>query len=134
LTDINPLDASRVQALKAATAEKQARRRQMVLRDLRVVLALPEGRRTIWWLLDAMCRVNDDSHDPSSPFTTAYNEGRRSVGVGLQQHVVAASADAYVRMLTERTLYDDDGNPFPAPGGHPDALRVQPPGGAVTCE
>ena len=89
--------------------------------DLRKVLATVEGQRLLWGLLED-CRVY--SHGFSTdPLLMAFESGKRSIGIGLIQRVMAIDPGLYdrarmeakreysrrERLLTEQTLANREG-------------------------
>lgn len=67
--------------------------------DLRAVMALAEGRRFIWDLIER-AGVFGPSY-ASDAGATAYNEGRRAVGIALLTRVQQDAPDAYALALNE---------------------------------
>lgn len=68
--------------------------------DLRAVLATTQGRRFLWRMLSQA-----GLYSPSfatDPLATAYNEGRRSVAMGLMLEAQRVSAPLYVRAVREQ--------------------------------
>lgn len=90
---------------KAGQRERLAQRRK---RDaLRVVLATPEGRRVLWGLLEE-ARVFQLSFVPEQASTTAFHEGRRSLGLALLAEIQTIYPHAYTRMAQEAQSLDAD--------------------------
>lgn len=76
--------------------------------DLTTIMATPSGRRFMWNLVEA-CGVLDASFAGDERMT-AYNEGRRSVGIELVQRLQAVTPDAYLKMVVEQaTLAAEEG-------------------------
>lgn len=83
-----------------ALYDEAQNRRAKLNEDMVWVLKDPRGRRTIYRLL-ALAQPYKGSFVPEKPFQTAFNEGRRDVGLALMEMVNAANADAYPQMLRE---------------------------------
>lgn len=70
-----------------------------ILRGLTKTLTDPEGRRLLWSYL-SFCGIYQTSF--TNDFgTTAYNEGRRSVGLKLLDDIVSASPEFLMLMMKE---------------------------------
>lgn len=69
--------------------------------DLRAALVTPGGRRLLWWVIDGVSGAMGRSF-AQDPYATAYNEGRRSVGVDVRLACERADSAAYVRMIREQ--------------------------------
>ena len=82
------------------TRAQAERRQQQRDNDVRAVLATPEGRRFLWWLLDDLCGLHSSAFGGDMPVLT-FLEGRRNVGVALMQHAQALAPDEYVLSLQE---------------------------------
>ena len=67
--------------------------------DLRAVLSTPEGRRFAWSILSA-CGVYARSFT-GEPLSSAFNEGRRSVGIEILERIEAQAPGSYQTMLKE---------------------------------
>lgn len=67
------------------------------LDDLRHLLAQPAGRRVLSQILQH-CGMDAVSHC-ADPHQTAFNEGRRSVGVRLVRELRRADFEAYLTMM-----------------------------------
>lgn len=85
---------SRVQETAAKAEQAEARR----LAAFRAVMATPQGRRWIWWLLDR-CGVFRTSF--TGDHVTYFNEGSRNVGLMVIADINAACPDFYLTMMTE---------------------------------
>ena len=73
-------------------------RAQRYAADLKDVMGTPQGRRVIWSLVDIAL-------GPSfalDPHATAFNEGRRSVALGLMTAAQKHAPDLYTLALTEQ--------------------------------
>jgi hypothetical protein len=67
--------------------------------DLRHVLAEPQGRRLLWRLIDSAGTFG--ASYAGEPQATAFNEGRRSVGIALMLEAQRVAQARYVQMLQE---------------------------------
>lgn len=99
-------DPTDIQAIVAAEQEAQQRRLAddtLAADALVLVMQSREGRRLVWHIIDRS-GCNGPSFDPSvpDPCVTAFNEGRRRVGLELQNQLYALSPDLYDVMLRER--------------------------------
>lgn len=84
-----------------AQRQTQAGRRDKRLdATLEGILSLPQGREWIWELL-GFCRVYHQSFVQGEPDSTAFNEGRRSVGNKLLGDIVRVSPAHYLTMMKE---------------------------------
>lgn len=77
-----------------------AARQQRDLADLRAVLALAEGRRWIWRVLEQTAAFRA-SYDPDSPLRMAFAEGRRSTGLWLLAELQQAAPEAFASLIAE---------------------------------
>lgn len=68
--------------------------------DLRSILAEKWGRRFIWGLLNK-CNVYALSFVPGEQDSTAFNEGRRSIGNALLSRLMDVKPEAYIKMMNE---------------------------------
>lgn len=68
--------------------------------DLRAVMSTPQGRRFVWRLLEHAGLFGPSY--ASDHGATAYNEGRRSIAIGLLTRVQTEATDLYVTALTEQ--------------------------------
>ena len=75
------------------------RKRQHEVNDLKSVLKLPEGRRLIWWLLSETKMFS--SCFSNNSMMTAWNEGRRDLGIELYGRVNAADINVFGKMQGE---------------------------------
>jgi hypothetical protein len=82
------------------TQDSFERRRQRELNDFSKVLDTVEGRRVLWRLL-GVAGVYHISHDVNSGFQTAYNEGRRSIGLIILDDVNLSKPKAFAQMQRE---------------------------------
>ena len=68
--------------------------------DMRALLSTPAGRRFFWRVLTQSGLYS--SSYAESPTATAYNEGRRSVGLALMQEAQRVDAQRYAVALREQ--------------------------------
>lgn len=71
--------------------------------DLAWLMSSPRGRRVFWRLLK---RTNVFGSSMTGNSQTFYNEGRRSVGIELNDIVQDRCPDSFVAMLGEQKDYD----------------------------
>ena len=86
---------------QVAKAEKEEADRQ---RDLDYILKEPRGRRFLYDLIYGTCHVGRLSHIPGDSDSTAFNEGARSVGEALLEHIRTQAKAKYMLMLEENHL------------------------------
>lgn len=79
--------------------EEQKRRRRRELNDLIKVLDIPEGRRVLWRLLSEAGVYRSSFTENSN--RTAFNEGRRDIGLLLLKDVNLAKPNAFAQMQRE---------------------------------
>jgi hypothetical protein len=79
--------------------EKEKSQRDRELDDVRTVLANPVGRRFLWRYL-SLCGVFTESFSVNE-MMTAYNEGRRNIGLKLLADIHESQPDAYLTMMQE---------------------------------
>lgn len=77
----------------------EERRHKRHMEDIKEIVQLPAGRRLIWELL-GYCRIMHSSMS-SDTHVTAYNEGRRGVGLHVLGELMEANPDAYCKMQKE---------------------------------
>lgn len=87
----------RQQVEKAKLTERQ--RKDLQLKDIATLLAMPEGRRFLWRLL-GHCKVNSSVFDPHGS-RLAYNSGMQDVGHFVLGEIVSAQPEAYLQMMQE---------------------------------
>lgn len=85
-------------ARRAAKVEKE----RLAVEDAVVqgIMATPGGRAWMHRYL-VSCAVFQRTFDPN-PHFTAFNEGRRSIGLSLLDDVMRASPDMYIQMMREQ--------------------------------
>lgn len=81
-------------------AEKNRQRREEEINDLRAVLSSVSGRRFIWRLLERG-GVFRSSFNAESDSYTAFNEGRRNLGLLVLNDILEADLDAFTLMQRE---------------------------------
>ncbi len=85
---------------QARLRELEAQRERQLEEDLDAVLSTDAGRRFAWDVLDRLCNVfggsfTDETH------RTAFNEGRRSIGLDLIEGAKRVSPQLYARMVQD---------------------------------
>lgn len=88
------------EAESARLVEKERRRRERELTDVREVIDSPQGRRFVWRLLSdarvfASCFVAGDPH------STSANEGKRDMGLLILNDLMVARPEAFAQMQRE---------------------------------
>lgn len=74
--------------------------RQVEANDVKAVMATPQGRRVVRrWL--AAAGIHRSTFAPGAPDVSAYNEGRRALGLQIEEEVARHSPDHYLLMLNE---------------------------------
>jgi hypothetical protein len=94
----NFIDSDNDTKSKESRAEYK-RRRDREINDLQSVLKKPEGRRFVYKMLSE-CGVFRASFSLNS-MQTAFNEGKRDIGLALLRELDEAEPHAYTQMLTE---------------------------------
>lgn len=102
--------ADQTQVKRAKQREKTTR--EQVLNDLRTVLSTRQGRRQMWRTLSE-CGVFRLSFVPGDHARTDFNEGRRSIGLGLMADLHDVDPSLYLTMATEAAT--DEAIIAPAP-------------------
>jgi hypothetical protein len=79
--------------------ERRKRYRDREIGDIRKILALPEGRRFMWRIMEfaGPTRLSFSQNDR----TTAFNEGRREVGLFLLKDIMEVKPEAFIQMQRE---------------------------------
>lgn len=80
--------------------DREEHRRLQEDDDIRSLLALPHGRRVIFRLIEETARVFSGSIS-TDPYATAFNEGRRDVGITLMRRVQQAAPESYIQALAD---------------------------------
>jgi hypothetical protein len=75
--------------------------REKQLKDLRLVLSKPEGRRLLWRLMGEGRVFHISYPATSSSNDTIFNEGKRSIGLLVLTEVMAANPAAFTQMQNE---------------------------------
>ena len=83
-----------------AQAEAQRKAQEELDEAVRWLLGDARGRLVAWWLLE-QAGVFRTSFAGAAEHT-AFNEGRRDLGLRLLHRVMDVDADAYLRMVKER--------------------------------
>jgi hypothetical protein len=78
-------------------AKRKAKQDDIVLQTL---LSTPDGRAWMFGLL-AESHIFQSSYT-SEPYSTAFKEGERNVGLKLLNHIMRACPEAFTQMLNER--------------------------------
>lgn len=81
-------------------AERLTDRQTQAELDMRSVMASPEGRRLVWRLIDETAQTLGGSFVQDS-HVTAFNEGRRSVGIELMRRAQEWAPNEFMRALQE---------------------------------
>ena len=84
----------------AAQAKAQRQAQEALDEAVRWLLGDARGRLVAWWLLE-QAGVFRTSFAGAAEHT-AFNEGRRDLGLRLLHRVMDVDADAYLRMVKER--------------------------------
>lgn len=85
---------------------------QAVDDDLRHVMSSPQGRRVIFRLIQGLANVMGGSYAGEAT-ATAFNEGRRAVGIGLMLEVQRVSPELWNRLVAEHFLVQVKPAPVP---------------------
>jgi len=97
-------DASNEQEVKRAE-QKAKNQRDTEIADLKNLLSSKRGRRIVWRILE-QTGMHRTSFTGNS--TTFFNEGQRNIGLWLVEQVLSADTDAYLEMVKENRLGDQD--------------------------
>jgi len=92
-------DVFKIDEQNKEAQKEYEKRRTREIDDLQKVLKLPEGRRLVWRILSE-AGVFKASFSLNS-MQTAFNEGRRDIGIWLIQDVDRAEPNAYAQMQRE---------------------------------
>ena len=85
---------------KRQVMERNRQRREEEINDLRAVLSSVSGRRFIWRLLERG-GVFRSSFNAESDSYTAFNEGRRNLGLLVLNDILETDPDAFTLMQRE---------------------------------
>ena len=88
-----------IEAKNKESKKDFVKRKERELSDLQSVLKKPEGRRLVYKILSE-CGVFKASFSLNSQ-TTAFNEGKRDIGLALLKDLDIADPNAYSQMLSE---------------------------------
>lgn len=88
-------------------SKRKAERLAKELRDaqLREVLSTPAGKAFVWRLISTVTGVFAPSFDVD-PGATAFNEGKRAVGIAVMREAQRVAPGAYLEMTAERINAD----------------------------
>ena len=79
--------------------ERDNRKKERELNDIRVIISTPEGRRFLWKIIsEAGVFRTSFSLDENQ---MAYQEGRRSIGLNILYDLLDASPSTYMQMQNE---------------------------------
>jgi hypothetical protein len=84
---------------KKAIEERNRRRRDRELNDLKKVLSLAEGRRLIWRILSEAGIFRTSFN--SNALHMAFNEGGRNLGMIILDDIMTATPETFNRMQRE---------------------------------
>jgi hypothetical protein len=73
--------------------------------DLTEILKLPAGRRVLWSYL-SFCGIHREVFSTNA-LQMAFNDGRRTVGLKIEDDIITTNAQAYLAMLTERVSKEE---------------------------
>lgn len=88
---------------KETPEQRQKRKRDTELADLRHILKDPEGRRFMWRLLGEAKLFHGSFVMGDQGYGTTYNEGRRSIGCWAFSELLEAKPEAYNQMQREHS-------------------------------
>lgn len=83
------------------------KQREEELEDLKVVVSTPAGKRFVWKYLE-FCGVFRLSFDSNDSHVSAFNEGRRNVGLALLSDMSEGSPEILLELLKNRTQTKED--------------------------
>ena len=91
-----------IEKRKSETPEqREKRKRDRQLNDLRVILSTPEGRRFVWRVL-AEGKMFVDGYVPGDQgYGTTRNAGRHLVGIWAMAEIMEAKPEAFMQMQRE---------------------------------
>lgn len=78
--------------------DKEKIRRDNELEDIRSVLAIPGGRRFLWWLMKE-CKVFGTIWVQNAQIH--YNSGKQDVGHMIMKEIIDADENAFVELMRE---------------------------------
>ena len=82
-------------------AQREKRKRDRQLNDVRVILATPEGRRFVWRVLTEGKIFHDGYTHGDAGYGTTYNCGRRSIGLWALDEIMEAKPESFMQMQRE---------------------------------
>lgn len=85
---------------RAEEKKKSEHERARWLDDIRWVISKPQGRRFIWWVL-SQCGFFRASYVAKDSLQTAFNEGRRDIGLAILIDLNEANPTVYAQMQAE---------------------------------
>jgi len=88
-----------IDAKNKESKQEFQRRRDREIEDLRSLIKKPEGRRVIWKILET-CGVFKASFSLNS-MQTAFNEGKRDIGLALLADLNEADTHIFAQMQSE---------------------------------
>lgn len=88
---------SEQEATKAKIAKTRELQRMRLLDDVKWVLSTAKGRRFIWWFW-GLCGTFSESYVSKDTTQTAYNEGKRNIGLQILLLVNEANSEAFAQM------------------------------------
>lgn len=83
--------------------------------DLRALMAGAQGRRFVWRIISRAAGTFDTSFAGEAHASSAFNEGRRSIGIALMRETQKLAPMSYVEMLSE-ALSSNIAGPSPLAG------------------
>lgn len=86
--------------VEKARFDREKRKNDRVLSDMRFILKYPEGRRFLWKIL-AETKVFKRTFTDNNANATIFNEGRRSVGTDILDAILNAKPEAFSQMQME---------------------------------
>lgn len=95
-TSYNAADPEQVKKGELYAKEKK----RVELADLKAIMAIPEGRRFIWRLINKICHYDTLSAQNSGSMTFLL-EGERNVGIQVKSEAYLADFEAYQQMEKE---------------------------------
>lgn len=88
-----------------ASSDKEKRKREAQLEDIRLVLRTIEGRRLIWRIMSE-CKIFGSVHHPSGS-QVYYNSGRQDLGHFLLAEIIESDEQQLFHMMKEAKGYDN---------------------------
>lgn len=87
-----------VKGREETVEERQKRLRDRELSDIRALLAMPEGRRVFWRVLEHAKTLNSPYVHGDNGYSTAFNSGRQNEGLWLFSELNTAKPNAFSQM------------------------------------